>query len=82
MAMCWSTPSDDAPRARTHANQVDQLQHLLTQLEPRQRAALVLRVRDGLSREATATLLGCSPDDIGTLQHAALDRLRRGLSAS
>jgi DNA-directed RNA polymerase specialized sigma24 family protein len=82
MAMCWSMPSEDAPRARTRADQADQLQHLLAQLEPRQRDALVLRVRDGLSREATAALLDCSPDDVGMLQHVALDRLRRGLSAS
>jgi DNA-directed RNA polymerase specialized sigma24 family protein len=85
VSMCWSVPSDDAHRARTQAgraDEVDQLEHLLAQLEPLQREALELRVRDGLSREVTAVILGCSATDVAMLQHAALDGLRRGLSAS
>jgi DNA-directed RNA polymerase specialized sigma24 family protein len=51
----------------------------LAALTDRQREVLRLRVVVGLSVEATASVLGTTPELVRVTQHRALNRLRRAL---
>ena len=51
----------------------------LNQLPPRQREAMVLRFRGGLSYDAIAEVMGTSHSNVGVLLHKALRTLREEL---
>ncbi len=61
--------------ADAHAAQAA-LEHLLQSLPAKQRAAVVLRVLEGLSEAETARALGCSPGTVGSNLSRGLSRLR------
>jgi RNA polymerase sigma-70 factor (sigma-E family) len=52
------------------------LEHLVRQLPPRQRAAVVLRVLDGLSETETAAVMRCSAGTVKSNLSRGLSRLR------
>ncbi|WP_299951706.1 sigma factor [uncultured Modestobacter sp.] len=52
----------------------------LAELDPRTRAATVLRLHEGQDEDATAALLGCSPAEVGAALADALDVLAPLLS--
>lgn len=54
----------------------------LAALTDRQREVLRLRVVVGLSVEATAAVLGATPELVRVTQHRALNRLRRELGVA
>ncbi len=61
--------------ADAHAAQAA-LEQLLQSLPAKQRAAVVLRVLEGLSEAETARALGCSPGTVGSNLSRGLSRLR------
>lgn len=70
------TESADARLARHGA-----IEEILAQLNPDQRAVLILRVLDGFSVEETAVILSRSPGAVRVLQHRAIKNLRNTLQA-
>src|SRR5690606_27764710 len=57
------------------------IQTALSDVAPRQRAALVLRYYCDLSVEETATLLNCSPGTVKSQTVRGLESLRRALAS-
>ena len=55
----------------------DELSDVLGRLNPRQRAAVVLRYYEGLPDPEIARMLGCRPVTVRTLIHRALGALRK-----
>lgn len=64
--------------AADHANR--QVQSALLKLSPKQRAAIVLTVYDGLNHAEAATLLGCPEATVSWRVFAARRKLKRWLS--
>jgi RNA polymerase sigma factor (sigma-70 family) len=76
--MDQSDPSNDAAEAIVAR---ERLEELLSGLPPKQRAAVVLRVIEGLSEAETATLLDCSTGTVKSNLARGLDRIRDQLAA-
>lgn len=68
-----NTPTDLEPAT----DQPDELWDALHRLEPRRRAAIVLRYYADLPHGEIATILGCRPTTVRTTIHRALRDLRR-----
>lgn len=69
------------PRTVEHAvNHPDEMWDALAQLDPRRRAAVVLRFYEDLPDGEIAVLLGCRPATVRTLIHRAMRDLRRELT--
>ena len=79
----WTEPLDPARHDRStapadHAADID-LRRALLSLDPRSRAAVVLRYYVDLDYDAIATILGARPGTVGSLLNRALKRLRSEL---
>lgn len=64
-------------RAEVSVSAPDELSDVLGRLNPRQRAAVVLRYYDGLSDADIARALGCRIATVRTVIHRALGALRK-----
>jgi len=72
--------SGDDPHAEVEgAAERDRLWRSVDHLPPRQREVLVLRVREGLSFEETARIMGCSTGAAKASYHHAVGRLKADL---
>ena len=79
----WAEPLDpvrhDKSTSPPDASASFDLRDALLRLEPRARAAIVLRYYVDLDYATIATILETSPGNVGSLLSRALDRLRRDL---
>ena len=68
-----AAPGDDLARATDHVS----LDAAMRVLDPRARAAIVLRYYNDLDHAAIATILGTNANNVGVIIHRALDRLQQ-----
>jgi len=68
-----AAPGDDVARATDHAS----LDAAMGALDPRSRAAVVLRYYHDLDHAAIAAALGTNANNVGVILHRALERLQR-----
>jgi RNA polymerase sigma factor (sigma-70 family) len=71
-----AAPADDERRTTDHLA----LDGALTSLEPRDRAAVVLRYYHDLDYATIASILGTNANNVGVILHRALERLQRELA--
>ena len=69
------SPGDDVGRATDHLS----LDAAMRALEPRARAAVVLRYYHDLDYATIATILGTNANNVGVILHRAVERLRHEL---
>lgn len=80
IAAGWTgTESPRSPPPPEHREQHARALALIETLPARQRAALVLRLVEGLDYQQIAAALGCSPDAVRASLHLARRKLRRAL---
>lgn len=72
--------SRQQPQGDVAGLQADELWDALSRLNPRQRAAVVLRYYEDLPDAEIAVLLGCRPATVRTSIHRALDALRKEIT--
>jgi RNA polymerase sigma-70 factor, ECF subfamily len=73
----WSQEQSDEP---SHDNrQIEQVQEALLKLKPKQRAAIILTIYDGLSHAEAAKVLGCSETTVSWRIFAAKRKLKKML---
>lgn len=70
-----ASPADDVARATDHLS----LDAAMVVLEPRSRAAVVLRYYHDLDYATIATILGTNANNVGVILHRAVERLAREL---
>ena len=75
----WQQSREDFQPADDHRARL--VQDALMQLKPKQRAALVLTIYDGLNHAEAALVLGCSETTVSWRVFAARARLKKLLSA-
>ncbi|MFI5261949.1 MAG: RNA polymerase sigma factor [Candidatus Limnocylindrales bacterium] len=82
----WAEPldpiRDDRPGASADPTDHVVVRDALARLEPRQRAAIVLRYYHDFDYATIATILQTSPGNVGAMLSRALDRLRVELDTS
>lgn len=71
-----ASPADDVRRATDHLA----LDGALALLEPRDRAAVVLRYYHDLDYATIGSILGTNANNVGVILHRALERLQRALA--
>jgi RNA polymerase sigma factor (sigma-70 family) len=73
MASDVRAPGDDVARSTDRMS----LDEAMAVLDPRARAAIVLRYYDDLDHADIATVLGTNANNVGVILHRALERLQR-----
>ena len=73
MANDVTAPGDELARATDHMS----LDAAMSVLDPRARAAIVLRYYDDLDHADIAKVLGTNANNVGVILHRALERLQR-----
>jgi RNA polymerase sigma factor (sigma-70 family) len=71
-------PGDDLDRTTDHVS----LDAAMAVLDPRSRAAIVLRYYDDLDHAGIARILGTNANNVGVILHRALERLQREMGRS